>query len=102
MLTQAGLHLEAQNVRYRLGELDLVMRDGPTLVFVEVRMRRSARFGGAVNSVDWRKRQRLLRAAQCYLLQRAGPTPACRFDVMAREGHGWTWVRDAFGVDPLL
>lgn len=95
---QARAHLEAQglrfraaNVRYRFGELDLVMDAGEMLVFVEVRYRRSGSHGGALASIGVAKRQRLWQAAQAYLA--ANPALAhrpCRFDVVAIEGQGPT------------
>jgi putative endonuclease len=90
----------AANVRYKVGELDLVMRDGATLVFVEVRSRRSAGFGGAAGSIDRRKQLRLRRAANLFLLQRFGQRrwPACRFDVVAYEAGRPNWIRAAFGA----
>ncbi len=67
LLEQAGLRLVVGNANYRGGELDLVMRDGQSLVFVEVRYRRDDRFGGGAASVDWRKRRKLVLAAQLFL-----------------------------------
>lgn len=96
MLTQAGARLEARNVRFRMGELDLVVWHEQTLVFVEVRARRSRSHGGALASVDARKQQRLIRAAQAYLQRRPGPMPPCRFDLLALEGQDWVWIRNAF------
>jgi putative endonuclease len=80
----------------RAGEVDLVMRerDG-TLVFVEVRARSSAGFGGAAASVTATKQRRLLFAAQHYL-QRLANLPPCRFDVVAVEGGQIEWIRAAF------
>ncbi len=96
-LQAAGLHLLARNVACRAGELDLVMREGTVLVFVEVRARRSRQFGGAAASVDLNKQRRLVRAAQHYLQHRwQGPIPACRFDVVAVDGEDIDWMRDAF------
>lgn len=93
----AGLVFVAANVRYRFGELDLVMREGATLVFVEVRERASLRFGGAAASIDARKRQRLTRAAHCYLQQTHGSRlPPCRFDVVAFEAGRPNWIKAAF------
>jgi putative endonuclease len=88
----------AANVRYKVGELDLVMRDGATLVFIEVRSRRSLGFGGAAGSIDHRKQLRLRRAANRYLLERFGQQswPACRFDVVAFEAGTANWIRAAF------
>lgn len=94
----------ARNVHCRGGEIDLVMRerDG-TLVFVEVRARTRAAYGGAAASVGWHKRQRLLRAAREYLLtyakEHGALPPACRFDVVTFEGGRLAWLRDAFRED---
>ncbi len=107
-LEAAGLRLVAANVGYRGGELDLVMLegDGPTraVVFVEVRHRRSAAFGGAAASVDAGKRRRLVLAAQQFLAgHRALRDLPCRFDVVAAEGDPASpvlhWLRDAFRAD---
>lgn len=69
-------------------------RDG-TLVFVEVRARADAAHGGAAASVTARKQQRLIYAAQHYLLRHASPPP-CRFDVVAIDGETLTWLQGAF------
>lgn len=81
------------------GEIDLVMRDRDTLVFVEVRKRARRDFGGAAASVDGIKQMKLVRAARAYLAARVrGPEPPCRFDVVAIEGDRIEWIRDAFGA----
>lgn len=108
-LLGAGLQPVAANANYRLGELDLVMldaeRDGTgVLVFVEVRYRASASHGGGAGSVDWRKRRRLIRAAQLFLLAHPQWTDApCRFDVIDASGDpaapALDWIRDAFRTD---
>lgn len=99
LLVKAGLQFIEQNFRCRGGEIDLLMQDGPTLVFVEVRYRRSNRHGGALASVDLRKRQRLLHAANVYLSYKAWSGP-CRFDVVGFEHslQRYRWVRDAFSA----
>lgn len=94
-LLAQGLVLVARNLRYKPGEIDLLMRDGATLVFVEVRQRASSRFGGAAASVTAAKQKRLIAAAQIYL-QRLASQPACRFDVVAIEGAKVDWLRNAF------
>jgi putative endonuclease len=94
-LSQRGLSLVERNFRCRGGEIDLVMRDGEALVFVEVRRRASSRFGGAAASIDAGKRARLMVAAQTYL-QRYRMPPACRFDVVAIDGDAVSWIRNAF------
>lgn len=103
-LQRAGLDPLAANVRYRFGEIDLVMLDGEQVVFVEVRYRRGDGFGGAAVSVDRRKRQRLLRAAQAFLAARPElARRSCRFDVVALSGRpqapALEWIRDAFTLD---
>ena len=105
-LLASGCQLLARNVRFRVGELDLVMLDGETLVFVEVRMRRDDRFGGAMSSVDFSKRRKFARAAQTWLS--AHPKMAlspCRFDVVAvvpgADGLNCDWLRNAFTMDDV-
>jgi putative endonuclease len=97
-LSGQGLSTIARNVRYRGGEIDLVMRDGLEWVFVEVRSRTRDAFGGAAASIDARKRARLALAARLFLLARFGQRewPACRFDVVAIDGGRLHWIRAAF------
>ena len=97
-LQRAGLTLVSRNYRCPPGEIDLVMDDGGTLVFVEVRYRRSSRHGSPAETVDARKRARLTAAAQHYLLRHAYDG-RCRFDVVAVSGAlppHLEWLRDAF------
>lgn len=93
-----GLRVRERNWRCRFGELDIVCEDGATLVFVEVRQRANAAFGGAAGSITAAKRARLLAAARQYL---AGlpRLPACRFDAVLVNAAGEVsdWIRDAFG-----
>lgn len=94
-----GLRLVTSNYRCRLGEIDLVMQAHAMLVFVEVRFRRSSRFGAPAETIGLRKRQRLISAAQHYL-QRHRCTLPCRFDVLAISGEDVVdWIQDAFRVD---
>jgi putative endonuclease len=101
-LERQGLTLVQRNYRVaagpnaRGGEVDLILRerDG-TLVFVEVRARRSAAFGGAAASVSASKQRRLVFAAQ-HFLRRYSTLPPCRFDVVAIEGENVQWLRGAF------
>jgi len=99
-LQEAGCSLLARQLRCPLGELDLVVRDGPTLVFVEVRYRSSSRFGGAAASVTHAKQARLLKTIHWWLptiVMRAfgGCMPPCRIDLAAFDSFGLTWHRDA-------
>ncbi len=82
-LQQRGMKLLQRNYRCRSGEIDLIMNDAESLVFVEVRYRTHQGFGGAVASVDRHKQQRLLRAAQHYLQRQNTSNKPCRFDVIA-------------------
>jgi len=94
-LQQQGLQLVKRNYRGRFGEIDLIMQDGATLVFVEVRLRRSAAFGGAAVSIDGRKQQRIIRTAQQYLAGLAH-VPPCRFDAVLMDDGGVEWLKNAF------
>ncbi len=88
-----GLTLLERNFLCKSGEIDLIMLEGPTLVFVEVRQRAGKRFGGAVYSVTPAKQQRLLRAAQYYLLRHKIPPP-CRFDLIAIDDQKLSWIQN--------
>ena len=95
-LQRAGLRIILTNYRCRFGEIDIIAGDGPVTVFVEVRRRRSARFGGAGASITATKQARLLRSAHHYLSGAVG-TPACRFDVVLIDGDPlegyWEWLK---------
>ncbi|MFC4930594.1 YraN family protein [Massilia sp. GCM10023247] len=93
-LSRQGLALVEANFTCQGGEIDLVMRDADTLVFVEVRQRADARHGGAAASITPAKIRRLVRAAQVYL-QRFSALPPCRFDVVAIDGDRLEWIRNA-------
>jgi putative endonuclease len=94
-LERHGLRIIARNFRTRLGEIDLVAQDRDVLVFVEVRMRASGSFGGALESITPQK-QRRIRAAASQFLQRLGKEPRCRFDIVLVEGDEMRWMRAAF------
>lgn len=106
LLESEGQRTLARNVNYRFGELDLVMRDGEAVVFVEVRYRRDERFGGAAGSVDFRKRRRIVLAARAWLASQRGLADApCRFDVVTVQGADdrleCDWIRAAFTLDDV-
>lgn len=98
-LTEQGLRLIERNFRSRQGEIDLIMRDGATLVFIEVRYRKSNRYGSPQESVTRTKQLRLLATAAFYLkrYRYEGPT---RFDVAALtpglDGLELDWIKGAF------
>ncbi|SDW10586.1 putative endonuclease [Aidingimonas halophila] len=98
-LQEQGLIPIAHNQHVKGGELDLVMRDGGTLVFVEVKHRRSAQHGHPLEAVTPLKQRRLIRAARFYLA-RNGISSPCRFDVVAVTGIQpsltYEWIKAAF------
>ena len=97
-LQKRGLRLVTRNFRCRSGEIDLIMRDGEDLVFVEVRYRKQDAFGSAAETISAGKKARIIRTAS-YYLQRQPLEPPCRFDVVAVRGvttRSIEWIRDAF------
>ena len=97
-LQQHGLKLLQQNYRCKLGEIDLIMLDADTHVFVEVRLRSSAKFGGAAASIDTRKQTKILRTAQHYLAT-LPRIPPCRFDAILMQSNKIDhiqWLKNAF------
>lgn len=101
-LCARGLKLVCENYRCRSGELDLVLVDGKVLVIVEVRLRASARFGAAIESIDWIKRRRIVRAARHLLLTHAELRRfPVRFDVITfsaatPRAADVEWIKHAF------
>ena len=93
-LAERGLKILARNYRCRGGDIDLVCRDGATLVFVEVRLRTHPGFGGAAASITPAKQRRIALAANHYLAGK--PLPACRFDAVLLDGASIDWIRNAF------
>lgn len=96
-LTARGLRILARNFRVKGGELDLVCQDGHTTVFVEVRRRASADFGGAVWSITPAKQQRLILAARHWLARHGEGD--CRFDCVLINGERLEWISNAFSAD---
>jgi putative endonuclease len=91
-----GLTPVCRNFRCKQGELDLVMRDGKVLVIVEVRFRKSQRYGSALESITRTKQSRIIAATQVYLSQQKLDCPL-RFDVVAiTESSGIRWIPNAF------
>jgi len=103
-LTNSGLKLVAQNYHCRYGEIDLIMQEANTLVFIEVRLRSNRQFGGAGDSITAKKQQKLIAAAQ-HFLQSPEATKhhdsPCRFDAVLMtkaDINHIEWVRDAFSA----
>lgn len=92
-----GLQLVEANYRCNSGEIDLICKDGKTLVFVEVRQRAGASHGGAAASITRAKSRRVIHAAQTYLM-RFPRMPECRIDVVAIDGEDLSWLRNAIEV----
>ncbi|MBS9783121.1 MAG: YraN family protein [Pasteurella sp.] len=96
-LEKNGLKFVAANQRFKCGELDLIMRQGNTFVFVEVRQRKSITFGSAVESISYTKQQKWLNAANLWLARKglSLDTADCRFDVVAFEGNNTPlWIEN--------
>ena len=101
-LERQGLKVLTRNYRCRGGEIDLICREGKTLVFAEVRLRRRGDFGGAGASITARKQQRIILAAQHYLATKNAATCDCRFDCLLLnrlDERCIEWIRDAFSAD---
>jgi putative endonuclease len=95
-----GLVCVERNYRSRFGEIDLIMRHGACLVFVEVRLRKNPHFGGAAASIGNDKQQRIIAAAQHYL-SGLRTLPECRFDALLMNeisDTGIEWIQNAFGA----
>lgn len=100
-LQARGLQLIERNARFSVGEIDLILRDGNTLVFAEVRQRKSNAFGGAAQSIDNRKMKKCALAAQCWLkMHPQFKNASCRFDAVLLTGseNDWhiQWLENAF------
>ena len=96
LLRAAGLTLVERNWLCRFGEIDLIMRDNATLVFVEVRRRSSQQFGGAAASIGRDKRSRIEKAVGLYLSQ-VTPVPPCRVDAVLFDGtRAPEWIKNIF------
>jgi putative endonuclease len=94
-----GARLLHRNFRSRRGEIDLIVQDRDSVVFVEVRYRATPSYGSGAESVDPRKQSRLIACAQHYLQTYPGVAQLpCRFDVIAINGRDGSldWIRNAF------
>jgi putative endonuclease len=100
-LAERGLKLVTHNYHCRFGEIDLIMTDAKTLVFIEVKLRSSSQFGGAAASITPQKQQKLILTAQHYLQQHVKnqSQTACRFDAILMnktDMQNIEWIRNAF------
>ena len=95
-LARRGYRIVERNFKTRIGELDIVARDGKVLVFVEVRSRTTDQYGSALEAVAWGKQGKVSRMAQIYLMWRAPEFEEARFDVVAITGDQIELVKDAW------
>jgi putative endonuclease len=97
-----GLHLVESNFHSRFGEIDLILLDGETLVFAEVRFRKSSGFGSALDSITRHKQLRIMKTARFFLTRnRRFQQSNCRFDVIAIDEScdgkiSLDWIKSAF------
>lgn len=100
-LQKNGLRKITQNFRTRFGEIDLIMQDKQSLVFVEVRLRRNPFYGQGIETINRAKQRRLIQSAQIYLMRHQQfKRFACRFDVLGLDAKDKiTWIKNAFQVD---
>lgn len=100
-LLKQGLRFIDANYRCKWGEIDLIMADGDSLVFLEVRLRNNKHFGSGADSITRNKQAKLLRTAQHYLQAQGQAEATCRFDVISAEqdndnNYHFQWIRNAF------
>ena len=102
-LIHHDLTLLTRNYHCRRGEIDLIMQGGETLVFVEVRYRKSAAFGSALESVNYKKQQKIIVTAEHYISQQSSIFEQYRFDVIAIDSNldlnDIVWVKEAFHLN---
>lgn len=96
-LKKQGLKPIMQNYHCRLGEIDLVMEDNDTLVFVEVRFRRNLHYGNGIESITHSKIQRIMKTAEHYLMRYQEKNRCVRFDAIGIDAsHKIQWIKSAF------
>ncbi|GMR20760.1 MAG: YraN family protein [Gammaproteobacteria bacterium] len=98
-LERAGYQFLRKNYRTPYGEVDLIMKNDDTLVFIEVRYRKNGRFGQAEETIGSRKQSKLLASAEHFLQQNSIGNLGCRFDIVAITGtlrdDNISWIRNA-------
>lgn len=99
-LKSKGLLLIEKNFLSTVGEIDLIMKDGNEIVFVEVRSRNHSNLSHVIESVDFNKQQRIIRAALLYFkIKKYNDNVNCRFDVIAIHQTKLEWIKNAFSAD---
>lgn len=103
LVQNAGMNILQRNFSCRFGEIDIVASMQDVVAFIEVRYRRHHKFGAAIDTVDRRKRQRILHTAEFYIQQHKDRDSIYRFDVVAVSGNLVTpqiqWIKDAFDAN---
>ncbi|MGF1908938.1 YraN family protein [Vibrio kasasachensis] len=98
-LTACGLKLIGRNFRTKSGEIDLIMRDKETIIFVEVRYRKNTQYGHAAETITFKKQQRIIKSANIWLLKQGLSiySTDIRFDVVAvhKNGAQIEWIKNA-------
>lgn len=97
-LQEQGYQVIKQNFRCRQGEIDIIAKDREYLVFIEVKYRKNAYEGAALEAVTTQKQRRIIQAARYYLYHIKCTERPCRFDVIAFEGKEMVHIKNAFGV----
>ena len=95
-LKQQGLSPITRNFRSKVGEIDLIMQDQEDVVFIEVRYRKNANYGSALDSVTYHKQQKIIKTAEIYLQRHYKHYPPCRYDILAITGSQLEWIKNAF------
>ncbi len=99
-LLSNGLNLVTRNFRSRTGEIDLIMLENSTIVFIEVRSRASNRFMEPIETINHRKIQKIIRTSRIFLQQYKGAYGSCRFDIITLTGKikpsSMDWIKNAF------
>lgn len=102
-LKKKGYRILAQNYRCRVGEIDIVARDGKIIAFVEVKIRTSLKYGSPLLAVDLKKQKKIARVAVSYLKEKRVAQRICRFDVVGvtlfAEGEKIELIKDAFRLE---
>ena len=98
-LKSKGLQIIDQNFRCKMGEIDLIAREKDTLVFIEVRHRKSTRFGSPAETVNYHKQQKIIKTSLYYLQIHKLDAP-CRFDIIESQkyfkSYRFNWIKSAF------
>jgi len=99
-LMNNGLKLIKKNYYCCFGEIDLIMKDGNILVFIEVRYRKSSKYSDPIESIDGSKQKKLLKSAAQYLKRyNLFDKIDCRFDVIGISDNKLNWIKDAFSYE---